>query len=226
MSPARRAVSRSPAVNRLVREFRESPAKAIVLSVGVLAALWVWVPRLLPAADSGEPTASTDEFGEPTAVGESVSDFSMRDSLSIRSEFIAIYEEARHVRRFADPWLGATSERDPFVREAPLAIVPIAEPSSAEEQERREEVAADEAALAEAQRASKHELRGVFDFGKSKSALFADRVVRVGDVVDGFEIVAIATRSLKLRGAFGEYIRKIADPLDPNGDTRDSEEIR
>lgn len=225
MSPARRTVGRSPAVDRLAREFRESPAKAIVLSVGVLAALWVWVPRMLPAADTAAPTSGTDEFGEPMLADETASDFSMRDSLSIRSEFIAIYEEARHVRRFADPWVGATSDRDPFVRETPPVVVPIDAPSIAAE-EKREEVAADEAALAESQRAAKHELRGVFDFGKSKSALFADRVVRVGDIVDGFEIVSIATRSVTLRGTYGEYTRKIADPLDPNGGSRDGEEIR
>lgn len=220
MSPVARSRSdQARPVDRLMREVKESPTKAIALSLGALVALWVWIPRLLPAADSGAaapyaglPSESWNDF-------ESRSEPYPRDSLAIRSEFIAISEEARRVRRFADPWLGERSSRDPFDRPDDEPVITTAEPTAeeaAESLERAEREARDvvaEAAAAEIARANALELRGVFEFGKDKSALLGGRIVRVGDRIDGLRIVAIDARAITLRGEHGDYERRLKDPL-------------
>lgn len=224
MSPSvRLRAERSETVDRLLREVKQSPTKAIALSVGILVALWVWIPRLFGASNPEAPSPAPTTADSGWDSYESRGDFSTRDSLSIRAEFIAISEEARRVRRFADPWLGAKSPRDPFRREQEIAApVPVAaptEPSAAEEKAAADLVV--EAGENERARALALELRGIFDFQTDRSALLANRVVRVGDRIDGFTVVAIAARSIVLRGEHGEYERRLKDPLERDGDRQE-----
>jgi hypothetical protein len=208
--------SEADIVTRLRREFAQSPGKALALSGGVLAALFVWVPRLFPATGESAPPA-------PEVVGDlavlapdgGMAPLSHTDSLSIRREFVAISEEAVRVRRFADPWKGQPSPRDPFARERPEPLQP--EPPAASEATvpvatpLEDEIALESAA--EAERAANLALQGIIAFGAKSRALIGGENVRVGDVVAGFRVESVAARSVTLRGEYGSYVRTLRDPL-------------
>ncbi len=182
----------------LLKEMRQSPVKAGVLCVGIAAALVIWGPRLAAGFGKDVPRPrATGNAGEAAAAGAPASGSdARRDPASIRAEFIRISAEARGLREVALPVAVPAIARDPFAAPASAlaaAAVPVQPSADAEE------------VLAESERAAALRLEGVFHFRNGSSAVLDGVVLRKGDEHQGFTVVAIEGRSVRLRGAHAQH---------------------
>lgn len=214
---------------RLMREVKESPAKAIALGAGLLVALVIWVPKLLGATQH-EPSAGATDSADPAAPAGAVTtegapELSTRDSLAIRSEFIAISQEARELRRFADALAPRASERDPFERPKVAAPVVVEQPAPDQAPAGPDPEQVD--AERERGEAGALKLGGTLIFGSRAQALIGGALVREGDLVPGSQalrVKSISPREVVLKGVHAEYRLAMNAGKPASGDQKQEED--
>ena len=188
-------------VQRLVREMKASPGKALLLGVGAVVAGFVWGPLVMAGGKSSSPVAASGAAGAVTAaavdgvVAAPVA--ARRDPGAIRDEFIRIAEAARGLRRLAEPVGRIEGEHDPFLLEASVATVVAPAPETDEEPE--------DVVLEERARVAKLALSGVVEFPRGRRAVLDGEVVAVGDEHGGFAVIRIEEREVVVGGRFGTY---------------------
>ncbi|MFH0945824.1 MAG: hypothetical protein V2A76_11550 [Planctomycetota bacterium] len=189
--------------SRLLRELKQSPGKAAVLLLGAVGAAVVWGPRLASGFSS-----SSSGPQQVTAAPEESSDQSgivRRDPAGIRTEFIRISTEAKHLRVLAEPTEPRTILLDPFAAKSFVrAPAPPAPGKEAREEEAAEQ---DERQAAEGLR-----LQGVVEFKSGRTAVLSGEVLRTGDRVSGLLVESIEPRAVTLRGRFAIYRLEMEKP--------------
>ena len=182
--------------DRMLADFKASPAKAIFLGVGLLTAVFVWGPRL--TASLAQPVPGVVDPTTASAGGDV-----LRDPASIRAAFIHVSDEAKLLRRYADPVNPGAVKHDPFEHEKIAAAEPEkpAEVVSTETVETPEEIATN----AEAVAAAALRLSGVVIFKTGRGAVIDGQVFHIGGRIGPFTLTEVAERSAKVRGDRGTY---------------------
>jgi hypothetical protein len=182
--------------DRVLADVKASPAKAIFLGVGLLAAVVVWGPRLTASLAQPAP-------GVVDATTASAGSDVLRDPASIRAAFIHVSDEAKLLRRYADPVDPGVVKHDPFEHEKIAAAEPEKplEIESAAAAETPEEIATNTEAVA----AAALRLSGVVIFKTGRGAVIDGQVFHIGGRIGPFTLTEVAERSAKVRGDRGTY---------------------
>ncbi len=198
------------AKDRIIAELKQSPGKAAVLGLGVVAAAIVWGGQLSGASsrNAKERTAAAPDV--MTGAMEADANAFRSDPEAIREEFERILEEARSLRRFAETIRPADVNRDPFVHdredrevEPPVPIAPAPPPVD------DSDLITDERA-----RAGQVHVDGVFLFASTRRAVLDGVVCGIGDEHAGFVVVRIDGRMVTLRGTHSDHQLSMDRPKD------------